>query len=191
MTVEKRALRIELAARRAVLHAAQPLAGLLLCAQLPRIEGQPGVVSAYWPFRSEIDPRPLMARFARAGWRLALPVTPTKVDRPLSFHLWTPGAETSAHPFGMTEPHPDAEAARPDVMLVPLLAFDRRGHRLGYGAGHYDRTLRALRATGPVRTVGLAFAGQEADPLPTHAGDEALDAILTERGLIEFAKHRR
>ena len=94
----------------------------------------------------------------------------------------------AAHAFGMREPNPDAEAVRPGVVLVPLLAFEARGHRLGYGAGHYDRTLKGLRAEGPVRAIGLAFAGQEVDRLPTHDGDQPLDAILTERGYREFAR---
>jgi len=185
--IEKAALRTEMAARRAALHAAQPLAGWLLSGRLPRIEGPPGAVSGYWPFRSEIDPRPLMRRFAQAGWRVALPVTPPKgVEAPLTFRLWADGVAMADHAFGMREPHPDAESLRPDVVLVPLLAFDPRGHRLGYGAGHYDRTLAGLRAAGPVRAIGLAFAGQEVDALPTHDGDQPLDAILTERAYREF-----
>lgn len=184
---DKNDLRRQLAARRAAVHAAQPLAGLVLSGWYPRIEGPPGVVSGYWPFRSEIDPRPLMARFARAGWRVALPVTPARgMEAPLTFRLWDPAAEMTTHSFGMSEPHPGAEAVRPDVVLVPLLAFDRAGHRLGYGAGHYDRTLERLRAAGPVRAVGLAYAGQEVDALPAEPHDQPLDAILTERQFLSL-----
>ena len=182
-------LRAALLLLRAKLHAAKPLAGQTLSALYPRIDGPPGMVASYWPFRSEMDPRPLMQRFARAGWRLALPVTPPKGEEgSLTFRVWNTGADMAVHPFGMSEPHPSAEAVRPDLLFVPLLAFDGRGHRLGYGAGHYDRTLEGLRAAGPVRTIGLAFAGQQVDRLPAEAHDQLLDAILTERTFTEFAK---
>jgi 5-formyltetrahydrofolate cyclo-ligase len=185
----KAELRLELATHRAALHAAQPLAGLMLSARLPRLEGAPGVVSAYWPFRSEIDPRPLMRRFARAGWIVGLPVTPARgVDAPLAFRRWSPDTEMADHTFGMREPHADAETVRPDLVLVPLLGFDAAGHRLGFGAGHYDRTLAWLRATGQVRAIGVAFAGQQVERLPIGPHDQPLDAILTERGYREFAR---
>lgn len=181
-----------MAARRAALHAAQPLAGWTLSAHLPSLDSAPGVVAGYWPMRSEIDPRPLMRRFAAAGWRLAMPVTPAKgVDAPLEFRLWSFDADLADHPFGMREPLPSAPPVRPDVVLVPLLAFDDRGHRLGYGAGHYDRTLAGLRASGPLRAIGLAFAGQAVAVLPALPHDQPLDAILTERGYREFAKPAR
>ncbi len=155
-------------------------------ALLPRIEGV-GVVAGYWPMRSEIDPRPLMKRYARAGWRLALPVTPAKGEGPLTFKLWTQLQALQTHAFGMLEPGSDAEIVRPDVVIVPMLGFDETGHRLGYGAGHYDRTLAALRAEGAVTAIGLAFAGQEVDRLPTQDHDQPLDAILTEREYRAFA----
>jgi 5-formyltetrahydrofolate cyclo-ligase len=188
LTTDKPALRTAFTARRAALFAAQPLAGLTLAARLPQLDSQPGVVAGYWPMRSEIDPRPLMTRFVRAGWRIALPVTPARrMEGPLAFRVWTGGAEMATHAFGMREPHPGAEAARPDVVLVPLLAFDAAGHRLGYGAGHYDRTLQRLRTEGPVRALGLAFAGQEAaGALPAGPQDQPLDAILTEREFRAF-----
>ncbi len=188
MTADKPALRAAFIARRAALFAAQPLAGLTLAAQLPRLCPRPGVVAGYWPMRSEIDPRPLMTRFVRAGWRVALPVTPARgIEAPLDFRLWTEGAEMATHAFGMREPNVGAEAVRPEVVLVPLLAFDTAGHRLGYGAGHYDRTLQRLRAGGRVRVIGLAFAGQEEDePLPKGPEDQPLDAVLTEREFRVF-----
>ena len=153
-----------------------------------RIDGQ-GVVAGYWPMRTEIDPRPLMARYTRAGWRISLPVTPAKgAPAPLTFRLWDRAEDLVSHAFGMQEPRPDAEGVRPDVVIVPMLAFDARGDRLGYGAGHYDRTLAALRATGPVTAIGLAFAGQEVDRLPVTPYDQPLDAILTEREFRWFAR---
>ena len=143
---------------------AETLSAWLPSAALP----EPGAaVSAYWPFRTEIDPRPLMARLAAAGARLALPVTPPKgAGKPLCFHLWAP--QDGLHPstFGVHEPHPSQTVVEPDLLLVPLLAFDRRGGRLGYGAGHYDRTLQDLRAreADPRHRPGLRRAGDGPGP---------------------------
>lgn len=187
MITDKPALRTAFAATRAALFDAAPLAGHTLSARLPRLDRPAGVAAGYWPMRSEIDPRPLMARLARAGWRLALPVTPARrTDGPLIFRRWEPGGAMEEHAFGMREPQPAAEAVRPDLVLVPLLAFDAAGHRLGYGAGHYDRTLQALRAAGPVYAVGLAFAGQATATLPAGPHDQPLDAVATERGFLTF-----
>ena len=184
---DKAALRREAAVRRAAAFAANPLAGLTLAARLPRgAMPEPGaVVAAYWPFRTEVDPRPLMRRLAAAGARLALPVTPPRgVTEPLRFHAWTPGEALEPSPFGVHEPRLGKEAVEPDLLLVPLLAFDRNGGRLGYGAGHYDRTLQRLRATKPIRAIGLAFAVQERASVPTGTHDQPLDALLTERAFI-------
>ena len=146
------------------------------------------MVSAYWPFRTEIDPRPLMRRLIHAGARIALPVTPAKGSaEALRFKIWAAGDELHPGAFGVHEPHPGAEAAEPDLLLVPLLAFDRSGGRLGYGAGHYDRALERLRAIKPLRAIGLAFAAQEVDTVPTKTHDQPLDAILTERAFIEVS----
>ena len=173
--------------RRADAFAANSLAGLTLSAWAPRVLFEPNItVSGYWPFRSEIDPRPLMQRFARAGARFALPRTPEKgAAESLRFHVWR--AQDALHPsaFGVHEPHPDAELIEPDIVLVPLLAFDRTGARLGYGAGHYDRTLERLRAMKSIRAIGLAFAAQEVEQVPTNAHDQPLDAILTERAYVK------
>ncbi len=185
----KAALRAEVAARRAAAFAANPTAGLTLSARAPRRLFRAGVVvSAYCPFRTEIDPRPLMQRFAAAGAQIALPVTPAKSsNQPVCFHLWA--AEDALHPsaFGVHEPHPSKAIVEPDILLVPLLAFDRLGGRLGYGAGHYDRTLERLRALKPILAIGLAFAAQEVERAPMDAHDQPLDAILTERAFIEIA----
>jgi 5-formyltetrahydrofolate cyclo-ligase len=187
---EKVALRREAAVRRGAAFAANPLAGLTLAARLPGAAmPKPGtVVSAYWPFRTEIDPRPLMRRLAAAGARLALPVAPNKgEDDFLRFHLWAPGEALHASPLGVREPYPYRDGVEPDLVLVPLLAFDRTGGRLGYGGGHYDRTLKQLRAAKPIRAVGLAFAAQERAGVPTDLNDQPLDAILTERAFISVS----
>jgi 5-formyltetrahydrofolate cyclo-ligase len=185
---DKSALRAAMMERRAAACAANPLAGLTLAARLPSETLPPpgAVVSAYWPFGSEIDPRSLMTRLRGLGYALALPVTPKKgSNAPLHFRRWTPQALLQPSGFGVHEPGEDSEILVPDLLLVPLLAFGRRGGRLGYGAGHYDRTLQSLRAAKPtIRAIGLAFAAQEVETLPLEPHDEPLDAVLTERAYI-------
>jgi 5-formyltetrahydrofolate cyclo-ligase len=140
-------------------------------------------LAAYWPIRSEMDPRPLMQRLADHGVRLALPVIlPDRVT--MIFRAYQPGDSLDRASFGLSVPGPRADEIDPDALLVPLAGFDRRGHRLGYGAGHYDRALERLFAARPRRTIGLAFACQEVDAVPHEDHDRALDAILTEQGLI-------
>jgi 5-formyltetrahydrofolate cyclo-ligase len=187
----KAQLRAEAAARREAAHAADPTAGERLAALLPPAlwPANGAMVSGYWPFRSEIDPRPLMHALAEAGARLALPVTPAKgSDQPLSFRLWDAAHTLAPGHFGVHEPPAQAQAVEPDLVLVPLLAFDRTGHRLGYGAGHYDRTLARLRRLKPVVALGLAYAAQAVETLPAGPYDQKLDGVLTERAYIPFRK---
>lgn len=182
----KAALRTEMAQVRARAHAADPEAGSRLAARFPNQLWPPEgtVVAGYWPFRSEIDPRPLMRRFEAKGCRIALPVTPPKgSDAPLSFRLWG-GESMTAGGFGVQEPSPEGPPVDPDWMLVPLLAFDRFGGRLGYGAGHFDKTLAGLRARRPVFALGLAYSDQEVAAVPSELHDERMDAILTERAYM-------
>lgn len=178
----KAAARAEAAASRARAHAANPLAGETLAALFPASWIRSGtVVAGYAPFRTEIDPRPLMRRLERLGARLALPVTPASgVDGPLAFRAFDRSRPLAAGRYGIPEPDEDCAACEPDVVLVPLLAFDRLGGRLGYGAGWYDRTLAALRATRVIAAVGLAFSRQEVARAPSGAHDRPLDAVCTE-----------
>ena len=143
------------------------------------------VVAGYWPVGSELDCRPLLHQLRNAGWRCALPVV-TAPALPLTFRLWRPDDGLVAGHYGIPEPPPSAAPCRPAVVLVPLVAFDRAGHRLGQGAGHYDRTLAALRASGPVLAIGLAFAVQEEPALPVEPHDQPLDWIVTEAGALRF-----
>ncbi|MBQ1542961.1 MAG: 5-formyltetrahydrofolate cyclo-ligase [Caulobacteraceae bacterium] len=186
----KAVLRLEMQALRAGLAAAAPRAGELAAARLPvALLGRFAVVAGYHPFRSEIDPAPALRRLAEAGAAIALPVTPPRgSDAPLSFHRWSPEAGLSRGGFGVLEPSPRAETLEPDLVVTPLLAFDRAGARLGYGQGHFDRTLEALRARRPVFVLGLAFAGQEVARVPAEPHDQHLDAILTETGYIAVRK---
>jgi len=141
------------------------------------------VVSAFWPMGEEIDTRPLIERLHAAGHRVCLPVM-QGAGKPLIFRAWEPGQVLQPGGFGTSEPGPDAALCEPDVLLVPLLAFDRLGYRLGYGGGFYDRTLAALRPQRSVLAFGLAFAAQEVDKVPREATDEPLDKVITERRVI-------
>jgi 5-formyltetrahydrofolate cyclo-ligase len=145
------------------------------------------VAAGYMPIKDEIDPGPLMAELEARGHRLALPTIVSDPDAPgggtLVFRSWHAGAPLDGGPLGTRQPAAGAEAVRPTVVLVPLLAFDNAGNRLGYGKGYYDRALSALRAAGPpVVAVGLAFAAQRVDAVPVSACDQRLDWIVTERG---------
>ena len=140
-------------------------------------------VAGYWPLRDEMDPRPVLSALAARGQRLCLPVV-VEAGAALAFRAWQPDAPLEPAAFGTRVPGPDCPAVAPDILLVPLLAFDRRGRRLGYGGGFYDRTLAALRGRRAIVAVGLAFAAQEAAEVPVEAGDEALDRIVTEREVV-------
>lgn len=142
--------------------------------------GPDRVVSGFWPLGDEIDARPALTRFHDRGWRCSLPVTGRR-NTPLTFRTWMPGDPMVAGTFGVMTPAADAATVEPDLLLVPLLAVDRAGHRLGYGGGFYDRTLERLRTLKPVLAVGLAFAAQEIEAVPRHGGDQPLDWLVTER----------
>ncbi len=139
------------------------------------------VVAGYMPIRTELDPLPAMTRLASAG-RVCVPVI-DGAGRPLLFRDWTPDAVMIDGPFGAQVPEGGAWRV-PDVLIVPLVGFDAGCNRLGYGGGFYDRTLARLRAAGPVRAVGFAYAAQELDRLPVEPTDQRLDAVVTEAGVI-------
>lgn len=143
------------------------------------------VVSGYWPLGDELDLRPLLEALDARGCQVVLP-TMTGKDRPLVFRDWKPGDELVPAGFGTLEPAPSSTSRAPDVLLVPLLAFDRKGYRLGYGGGFYDRSLAELRAAKRVTAVGTAFAGQEVEAVPHDHNDQPLDWIVTEREAIAF-----
>ena len=141
------------------------------------------IVAGYWPIRTELDPRPLMQQLAAAGLTTALPATP-QPGKPLIFHLWQEGDPVIEGLYGTSEPAPEAPRCEPDILLVPMLAFDNAGYRLGYGGGFYDRSLAALRAINPaVRAVGIAFGAQRIDLVPRGEHDARLDAVLTPEGV--------
>lgn len=157
---------------------------MALATLAPALGIAPGaVVAGYWPLGDEIDPLPLMAELARSGCRLALPAVVAAAS-PLEFRSWSLGTPLELGPHRTRHPPASAGQVVPDVVLVPLLAFDSRGFRLGYGGGYYDRTLAGLRAAGGFRAIGLAFAAQKIARVPDDGWDQALDMIVTEGGVV-------
>jgi 5-formyltetrahydrofolate cyclo-ligase len=171
MTLDKSMLRARLRKRRRSLARACPDAAIRAAANLPIDRLPPfAVVAGYHPIGAELDPAPLLARLAGRGAALVFPVV-NGAGRPLRFERADDGRE-----------------AFPDLIVAPLIGFDRAGGRLGQGGGHYDRTLAALRALGPMFVIGLAYAGQEVEAVPHEVHDQTLDAILTELGYREVRK---
>jgi 5-formyltetrahydrofolate cyclo-ligase len=143
------------------------------------------IVSGYMPIKSEIDPTPLLRKLAAKGARLALPAVMAR-GKSLAFRAWLPDDRLMLGPLGIPEPSPAAAELVPDIMLIPLAAFDASGHRIGYGAGHYDFTLAHLRKVKAVTSIGLAFAAQEIEAVPALSHDERLDYVLTETKVFDF-----
>lgn len=144
------------------------------------------VIAGYWPVRGEIDILPLLEKLRARGQDIALPCVAEK-DSPLVFRLWAGATQPLVQgAFGIAEPVAPAAIVTPAVVLVPLAAFDGRGHRLGYGAGFYDRTLDDLRQRGSVLVIGLAYAEQRVDFLPAEATDIPMDIIVTDKTIHRF-----
>jgi 5-formyltetrahydrofolate cyclo-ligase len=147
---------------------------------------RPGtIVSGFMPLKTEINPLPLMRKLEAAGARLALPAIAGR-GKPLTMRAFAFGDELASGQWGIREPKAGAPEVVPDIMLVPLLAFDRNGHRIGYGAGYYDMTIAKLRAIAPVIAAGIAFAAQEIEEVPVTPRDARLDLVLTEREVIDL-----
>src|ERR1700691_3338818 len=175
-----------LAARDALSAGQRAAAAQAIVARALPFEILPGsVVSGYSPIRSEIDPVPLMRALAEQGARLALPAVMAR-GKSLAFRAWSAGDRLMLGPLGILEPSPAAAELIPDIMLVPLAAFDRAGHRIGYGAGHYDYTLAHVRKAKPITAIGVAFAVQEIAAVPALPHDVALDYVLTETQAFDF-----
>jgi 5-formyltetrahydrofolate cyclo-ligase len=182
---EKKALRVEARERRAGLAAACPDFGVRIASfaeQLPIPAG--ARVSGYIAMGEEADPAPLIAALLQQGREISYP----RVHRghPLTFHVPVAGEHMLRSGFGVLEPREDWPRVYPSVLLVPLLAFDAGGYRLGYGGGYYDRTLAELRERQPVTAIGVAFAGQEMERVPRDATDQPLDMVVTELGVRRF-----
>jgi 5-formyltetrahydrofolate cyclo-ligase len=178
-------LRQEARERRAALAAAMPEFARALAAHAEALPLKPGsIVGGYHALAGEADPALLLQALARRGHAIAFPRVAAK-DQPLQFHRLPDGAALAAGAYGIQEPASHFPVVTPDLLLVPLLAFDVRRHRLGYGGGFYDRTLFALKkgAAPQMRAIGIAYAGQHVSSLPAEPHDIALDGILTENGL--------
>jgi 5-formyltetrahydrofolate cyclo-ligase len=184
----KAALRKEMRPRRRELARQHPDAAERAADALP-MERLPAfaIVSGYRAQGSEIDPAPLVARLCEHGALICLPACHAR-GAPLEFREWEPDDPLVPDAMGIPSPADTAPPAHPDLVIAPVLAFDRKGGRLGQGAGFYDLTLAELRARKRVFVLGLAFAGQEVGEVPMGPLDHRLDAILTEDGLIEPAK---
>ncbi len=184
---EKERLRRQALARRDALppEARQAAAEAIAARKFPLVIAPGMIVSGFMPLKSEISPLPLLRKLAGQGARLALPVVAGR-GKPLVMREWVFGEPLIAGVWGIREPKPEAVEVDPDILLVPLLAFDRAGHRIGYGAGYYDLTIAQLRARKPVIAVGLAFAVQEVAAIPATPRDARLDLVLTEREVLDL-----
>jgi 5-formyltetrahydrofolate cyclo-ligase len=184
---QKPALRAAALALRDALPAAKRQAAAETIAARPfPVAIKPGVIlSGFMPMKTEINPIPLLRKLSDAGAQLALPAIAGR-GKALIMRAWTFGAPLKAGQWGIREPAPGAPEVAPDILIVPLAAFDRAGHRIGYGAGHYDMTINALRAKKQVIAIGIAFAAQEISRVPATERDARLDLVLTEREVIDF-----
>jgi 5-formyltetrahydrofolate cyclo-ligase len=185
---QKTQLRTEALARRDALPAKMraQAAEAIAARPLPIAVPKGAIVSGFMPMKSEINPLPLMRTLAGAGARLALPCIAGR-GRPLIMRAYAFGDEFAHGQWGIREPLPGAAQVDPDILIVPLAAFDRTGNRIGYGAGYYDMTINALRAKKAVIAVGIAFAVQEFPAVPATERDERLDLVLTERETIDLS----
>jgi 5-formyltetrahydrofolate cyclo-ligase len=184
ITAAKARLRAEAIARREALPADLRRAASRKVAAIGLVFAAPhagAAVSGFMAIGAELDASPLLERLHGEGHPLALPVIQPK-GHPLKFRNWAPGEPLASRLWGILEPLAEAPEIEPDILLVPLLAFDAEGHRLGYGAGYYDRTLERLRGMKPILAIGLAYDEQEVASVPHQAWDEPLDWVLTPSG---------
>ena len=142
------------------------------------------IISGFFPYQSEIDTRPLLGKLAGEGWTTCLPIVIANGE-PLLFRRWLPGEPTVPGVWGIPRPPETSPELEPDVLIIPLLAFDRKGFRLGYGGGFYDRTLEKLRTLKKIIAIGVAYAAQELDDVPHGGHDQPLNYIMTEREVIK------
>jgi 5-formyltetrahydrofolate cyclo-ligase len=184
---DKDKLRQDAVARRDAIPAdvRRAAAEAIAARQFPLAIGPGTIVSGFMPLKSEINPLPLLQKLGEDGVTLALPAIAGR-GKPLIMRAWQFGAPLDRGQWGIREPKPEAPEVDPDILLVPLLAFDRAGHRIGYGAGYYDMTIARLRAIKPVTAIGIAFAAQEIAAVPATPRDARLDLVLTEREAIDL-----
>jgi 5-formyltetrahydrofolate cyclo-ligase len=185
---DKRTLRSAMLAWRWGLEEAERRAaadGQLATLRRERPIDTPAVVSGFWPIKEEIDIRPLMIELSNEGCQLALPVVQGK-GKPLIFRAWRPGDPLEAGVFVTLQPSAKREVMEPDALIVPLLACDEEGWRLGYGGGFYDRTLAGLRSKKTITAVGVGFNDQLVPQVPHGPSDQRLDWLLTDKRACAF-----
>lgn len=193
MADQKPLLRNEMKRRRAAFALSSPLAGDMLAeiaeAHLDEHRAWPdrdAIIAAYWPIQSEINPFPLLQIFEERGYALALPcLVPEGEGFRMIFRRFSLGDHLVSGPFDIHQPADEADEIAPDVVFMPLLAFDDQGWRLGYGGGYYDRVLARLRAQKDVKGYGVAFSGQQLAEIPFEVHDQPLDGIFTDQGVIQ------
>ncbi len=184
---QKREARVKAFTARQSAHTARGQSALRAAGALSRLIedlDRPLVVSGYMPIRTEIDPIPAMTELHREGHRICVPVVEGP-EKPLKFRAWAPDTEMVEGAFGALVPD-SGDWLEPEVLITPLLAFDTRGYRLGYGGGFYDRSLEILRAARPTIAVGYAYSAQQVESLPIDEYDQKLEAVITETGRIDF-----
>ncbi len=190
---QKPLLRNEMKRRRAAFAQSSPLAGDVLAEiALEHLDerrewpDKDAIIGGYWPIQSEINPFPLLQIFEERGYALALPcLVPEGEGYRMIFRRFSLGDDLVSGPFDIHQPADEADEIAPDIVLMPLLAFDEQGWRLGYGGGYYDRVLARLRAQKDVKGYGVAFSGQQLAEIPFEVHDQPLDGIFTEQGVIQ------
>lgn len=189
----KAACRKQAVLQRAKLANASPGGASMLAGQAAHITDRygRGVYAGYMPIHSELSPLLLLENLVGLGCDVALPITP-KVGQPLGFHRWEIDGMLEDGPYGTKQPPASNDKCTPDVILAPLLAFDKEGWRLGYGGGFYDRTVAGLRGFHQqVTLIGIAYEKQKLDKIPVGPFDMPLDAVLSPAGIIEFERSRK
>jgi 5-formyltetrahydrofolate cyclo-ligase len=175
-----------MARRRDVHHARHLQAGGVLAervfAEVPAAQNR---VAGYWPLGEEIDCRPALISLQAGGAAIGLPVVAGQ-GQVLIFRAWQPGDVLESGPFGTSHPTNRAPLLIPTVLLLPVLAYDSSGHRLGYGAGYYDRTVAALRRDHSILSIGIAYDEQEVDQVPADDHDQKMDAVITDKRALWF-----
>ena len=187
VTAQKIQLRIYSKSRRALLSASVTSAASDLAENFMEaltIIGD-GSIAGYWPIADELDVKPLLQMLSRAGIKVSLPTVIPDQKR-LVFQGWSENTQLVKGPYGTLQPHRSSAFITPDILMIPLLAFDAEGGRLGYGGGYYDRTLSELRKKKEITAVGIAYAGQEINEVPTCPNDQRLDWIVTETGVKDL-----
>ncbi|HCH23423.1 MAG TPA: 5-formyltetrahydrofolate cyclo-ligase [Oceanospirillaceae bacterium] len=182
---QKQAFRVTAKAKRLQAFQDQPQAGVQIAEMISGVLELPAHsnVSVFWPLAEELDTLPILHALHTAGHQVLLPIM-QGAGKPLLFGCWAPGDVLVEAAFKTLQPSPEQARMTPDVMLCPLLAFDRNGYRMGYGGGFYDRSIAQIKAQGELCTIGIAFAAQEVDSIVIGEFDEPLDMIVTEQEII-------